>query len=588
MTLLLLDRTMPVRGGDDRRGQGDAIALVLLLAITVVGASAIVAFGGDAVDGIQSSATTGAAEQSMTQFDSEASLVAHGDSDAQRVRLTGSGDATRAVEPDAGWMNVTIRNTTDDEVKATLTNTTLGAVTYRDGGTVVAYQGGGVWRRTDGGSTMVSPPEFHYRGTTLTLPLVTVSGDPRPGESVRVTSTGDSTAVYPNATDTDRTNPLDEGTVVIVVHSEFYRAWGGFFAERTRGSVSIDDGNETATIELRTPTDLEPVQAALTSRAVGDDISLSGTGNSNVWIDSYNSSEDPYAASNTSNGTVVTAGSIDVQGNGKILGNIRSGGSVSLQTANGNITGTVEHTTGYSANNNAEPQPDSDRVSQIDGVGSGDDLSPFVRSRLDAIESDNDNANTSAIVESGGESSLDFSGAGDTVMLSGDDGTEYYLSNVDMGDGEELKVDTAGASKVEVAVGQSVSLDGTNISVEGDGVVRFYVTSDVDLDGANVSVPGDRSRQLWLYGTRNSAVDISGGSRFVGVLYVTGDGGNNDFSIKESDVYGGVVAGEMDVGNGGTIHYDQALAVERVVPAGADVPRITYLHVSVTEIEVDD
>lgn len=587
MPLLLLDRTMPVRGGDDRRGQGDAIALVLLLAITVVGASAIVAFGGDAVDGLQSSATTGAAEQSMTQFDSKASLVAHGDSGAQRVRLTGSGDATRAVEPDAGWMNVTIRNATDDEVTATLTNTTLGAVTYRDGDTVVAYQGGGVWRRTGDGSSMVSPPEFHYRGTTLTLPLVTVSGDARLGERARVTRAGDSTAVYPDPNTTNRTNPLDEGTVVIVVHSEFYRAWGGFFAERTRGSVSIDDGNETATIELQTPTDLEPVQAALTSRAVGDDISLAGTGNDNVWIDSYNSSNGPYAATNTSNGTVVTAGSMDIQGNGKVLGNIRAGGSVNVDTANGNVTGTVEHTTGYSANPNAEPQPDSDRVSQIDGVAPGNDLSPFVRSRLGAIESDNDNGDEPSIVENDGDPALQFD-ASDTATLSGDNGTEYYLSSVDMGSGEELVIDTAGASEVEIAVGQSVSLDGTKIRVEGGGVVRFYVTDDVDLDGANVSVPDERSRQLWLYGTRNSAVDISGGSRFVGVLYVTGDGGNNDFSIQQSEVYGGVVAGEMDVGNGGTIHYDQALGVEQVVPADADIPRVTYLHVSVTEVEVED
>ncbi|MXR41405.1 hypothetical protein GRX01_08650 [Halobaculum sp. WSA2] len=574
-------------GTGDSRAQGDVIALVLLLAITVVGASAIVAFGGDAITGIQQSATDGAAEQSMTQFDSKASLVAHGDSDAQSVRLTGSGGATRAVEADAGWMNVTIRNTTDDEVTAVLTNTTLGAVTYREGDTVVAYQGGGVWRRTDGGSTMVSPPEFHYRGTTLTLPLVTVSGDARLDDDARITRSNDSTAVYPDPNRSNRTNPLDEGKVVIVVHSEFYRAWGQFFAERTQGSVSVDDANETATIVLQTPTDLDPVRAALTSRAVGDEISLDGTGNSNVWIDSYNSSNGSYAATKSANGTVTTAGSIDIQGNGKILGSVRSGASVNVGTANGNITGTVEHTTGYNANPNAEPQPDSDRVSQIDGVAAGDDLSPFVRSRIEAIEADNDNANTSAITESGGEYSIDF-GGDDTATLSGDDGTEYYLSDIDMSSGEELVIDTAGASEVEIVVGQDVSLVGTEIRIEGSGIVRFYVADDIALDGANVSVPDERSRQHWMYGTGNTDVDISDGSRFVGVLYVTGDDGNNDFTIKQSDVFGGVVAGEMDIQNGGTVHYDQALRIEQVVPVDADIPRITYLHVSITEIEVDD
>ncbi|WP_435066294.1 DUF7289 family protein [Halobaculum sp. EA56] len=578
---------MPTWGGRDRRAQGDVIALVLLLVVTIAGATAVVSLGGDAITGIQDSATAGAAEQSMTQFDSKASLVAHGDSDAQRVRLVGSAGATREVDADAGWMNVTVRNTTDGEVRAVLTNTTLGAVVYSEGDTSVAYQGGGVWRRTGNGSSMISPPEFHYRGTTLTLPLVTVSGDERLDGEVVVRRAGTAEAVYPNES-ASLANPLDDGRVVITVGSEYYAAWGRFFEQRTSGDVTIDHANETATIELVTPADIEPVNAALTSRAVGDEIDLDGTGNDNVWVDSYNSSEGPYADSQTANGTIVTAGSIDVEGNGKILGNVRAGGSITLGTANGNITGTVEHTTGYSANPNAVPQPDSPRVSQIDGVEAGEDLSPYVESRLVALEADNDNGATDAIVDDGGDPVLNFSGTGDTVELSSADGTEYYLSGIDMGDDEELVVDTGSGSEVQIAVGDDVSLDGTKIRVEGDGVVRFFVADDVTLDGANVSVPGDRSGQLWMYGTEASDVTISGGSRFVGVLYVTGDGDDNEFSIKQSDVYGGVVAGEMDVQNGGTVHYDMSLSTEQTIPVDADVPRITYLHVSITEIEVSD
>ncbi|MFC7136785.1 hypothetical protein ACFQRB_10360 [Halobaculum litoreum] len=46
---------------------------------------------------------------------------------------------------------------------------------------------------------MVSPPEFHYRGTTLTLPLVRVAGDRRLDEEVVVRRANASTAVYPDA-----------------------------------------------------------------------------------------------------------------------------------------------------------------------------------------------------------------------------------------------------------------------------------------------------------------------------------------------------------------------------------------------------
>ncbi|MFC7136786.1 hypothetical protein ACFQRB_10365 [Halobaculum litoreum] len=140
------------RGPRGRRAQGDVIGIVLLLAITVIGAGTVVAFGGDAIDGIRESATTGAAEQSMTQFDSKASLVAHGESDTQRVRLAGAADGERVVDADAGWMNLTVRNATTGAVEEELGNVTLGAVVYRDGDASVAYQGGGVWRQSADGA----------------------------------------------------------------------------------------------------------------------------------------------------------------------------------------------------------------------------------------------------------------------------------------------------------------------------------------------------------------------------------------------------------------------------------------------------
>ncbi|MFC7194689.1 hypothetical protein ACFQL4_08535 [Halosimplex aquaticum] len=60
-------------------------------------------------------------------------------------------------------MNVTIYNQSADETK-TLTNVTLGAVRYENGDHDIAYQGGGVWKGTEAGTTMLSPPEFHFRG----------------------------------------------------------------------------------------------------------------------------------------------------------------------------------------------------------------------------------------------------------------------------------------------------------------------------------------------------------------------------------------------------------------------------------------
>jgi hypothetical protein len=233
-----------------RRAQAEPLAVILLVGLTVVGAGTIVVFGSQALDDSTASVDVGQAEHALTQLDSKASLVAHGASDTQRVRLTRNSRGDIAIDEDAGRMTVRIVNGTHGD--ETIMNESLGAVSYDRGRTTLAYQGGGVWRADgDGnGSAMVSPPEFHYRDGTLTLPLVRLRGDHVSGRSVRVTQAGPTDGRYPNAT---RSNPLTKGTVFVTVRSRYYRAWGTFFAERTSGNVSYDDANRTATIELRTP-----------------------------------------------------------------------------------------------------------------------------------------------------------------------------------------------------------------------------------------------------------------------------------------------------------------------------------------------
>lgn len=563
------------------RGQSEVLGFIILLGLVTVGVTGIVVLGSEAVSDMRQSITSGTAEHAMTQFDSKASLVAHGDSDSQSATLAGSPSATRSVEPNRGWMNVTIRNESDpDQIEAQLMNVSLGAVVYEDGKTTIAYQGGGVWRKDGGGSYMVSPPEFHYRGTTLTLPLVTVTGDGTLDKDVQVSQSGASTNVFPSGT---RSNPLESGKVVVEVHSEFYEAWARFFSERTGGKVVTDDENNTATITLVSPSKTQPVGSALSSSAAGDELELSGSGNDRAYVDSYNSTIGNYSESQTRNGTVQAAGDVDMSGNSMIVGNVRSGGSISLG-GSANITQTAYWTTGFNVNgNNAEYKGED----QISGVSAAADLTPFVNNRLDSIAEDNHNVNTSAIDTSSGDSYLDFSG-GDSVTLSADDGDKYHLTEINADD-KEIVIDTKG-EEVEIAVSNGVSLDNTTIRVENGGVARFYLDDDLSLSaGAKVTVPDERSEGMWMYGTEDTDISMEGDSgkqlRFVGVVYATEQSG---FDVKHMDLYGGVIAGDMDVGNGGSVHYDEALETAQTLPTDARVPRLTYLHISTTEIRIED
>ena len=254
------------------RAVSSNLGLVLLLALTIVGAGVVVGIGGTAFDDIQHQTSVDRAEHAMTLLDARTAVVGLGEGSAQTVRLgrTTSGDYT--ADADSGWLRITHTNYTANETE-TVYNASLGSVAYRTGGTTVAYQGGGVWRHQEDGTSMVSPPEFHYRGTTLTLPVLRVRSDDAAsgGTTATIRRDGGLTRIYPDeaavATDgpgapydvnnTDGSirqydNPVRNGTVSVTVHSRYYRGWGEYFRTRTTGDVSVDDGNRTATVVLKT------------------------------------------------------------------------------------------------------------------------------------------------------------------------------------------------------------------------------------------------------------------------------------------------------------------------------------------------
>lgn len=241
------------------RAQSTTIGFVLLIAVTMIGATAVVALGGQSFDDTRETVHADRVEHGMTQFDSRAALVALGSSPSQTVSFGSGGGGTFAVDEDAGWLRVTHRNYTGEGTSEELYNATLGAVRYRDGDTTVTYQGGGVWRGTGTGSVMVSPPEFHYRSATLTLPVTRVRGAGGAGGSAvaHITSDGGVERVYPNesksySNDRPYSNPVENGTIEVTVHSDYYRAWAGYFRTRTEGNVTTDDGNRTAHVVLET------------------------------------------------------------------------------------------------------------------------------------------------------------------------------------------------------------------------------------------------------------------------------------------------------------------------------------------------
>ncbi|KAB1194621.1 hypothetical protein GJR96_14685 [Haloferax sp. MBLA0076] len=242
----------------DRSGQASPLAVVLILGITVLGTTAVVTLGGAALSETKQASSAARAEHSMTLFDSKVAITALGDTQSQSVELSGTQDGQYVVRDDTTRIVVTHKDFDGDGASEELYNDTLGSVEYRTGDVTIAYEGGGVWRTQDNGTSMVSPPEFHYRDKTLTLPVIQVTGDGSSGQSpvVDIIEEEQAHPVYPNESSTysitgDRYgNPVENGTVEVTIYSPHYRGWAQFFDDRTEGDMSIDHSNESVSVEL--------------------------------------------------------------------------------------------------------------------------------------------------------------------------------------------------------------------------------------------------------------------------------------------------------------------------------------------------
>lgn len=232
--------------------------------------TAIVTYGSTAISDTQENSQSIQAGHAMTLLDARAATAALGQSSVQTVRL-GTAEGAYRVKPRTGHIKITHQNFTGTGDNETIYEADLGAVTYQNGGTTIAYQGGGVWSHSDNGSTMLSTPEFHYRSATLTLPVIQVEGSGGVSSNPKavIRSQGQARQIYPNltasptpgsnevgapynSTDDPYHNPVKNGSVKVTISSEYYNGWASFFRTRTEGNVSVNHTAKEVSVELRT------------------------------------------------------------------------------------------------------------------------------------------------------------------------------------------------------------------------------------------------------------------------------------------------------------------------------------------------
>jgi hypothetical protein len=238
------------------RAQAETMGFVLILGLSLAVVTVSVALGSAVIDDASADAQVASVKNSMAHVSSRMSLVALGESDRQRFDLGQLPDGSVTVREDSGELTLTYAR--PNEPNTVFYDRSLGAVAYTSESREIAYQGGGVWRKRGANSTMVSPPEYHYHGNTLTLPIVNVTGEG--GVSGRVTgvvsSVGEPTRVDPGVA-----NPLINGTIVVEIQSDYYQGWYQFLNQRAEGSTEIYHHNRTVISELVVPQEVQLDQA---------------------------------------------------------------------------------------------------------------------------------------------------------------------------------------------------------------------------------------------------------------------------------------------------------------------------------------
>jgi len=237
------------------RAASEVIGHVIVLGLTLTGISIISLVGVPAIFDLQDMANVRNAEQAFTVMDSRVSAVVLGNSPLQFLDVNLRG-GTISVEPNGtgkeSYIQVNIANGSGNQY----ITVPMGTIKYRLGERIVAYEGGGVWSKyPSGGSVMLSPPEFHYNGVTMTLPVINVSGTGSIGGTgsarLKFVKGQNPVLIYPDASKPNRTNPVGSaGGVYVNITSEFYDAWADYAKNLGYTVVSEDGANRTVSIKL--------------------------------------------------------------------------------------------------------------------------------------------------------------------------------------------------------------------------------------------------------------------------------------------------------------------------------------------------
>ncbi|MFZ2410564.1 MAG: hypothetical protein WAW23_03240, partial [Candidatus Methanoperedens sp.] len=321
----------------DNRADAEVVGHVIVLGITILGVGMITLYGIPAISSLQDMANLKNAEQAFTVLDSRASRAALGEAPRQITDFALGGGSISTIpnsSSDPSYILIEIRNSSLPGGLISSVSIPMGKIVYKLGEREVAYEGGGVWSKYPSASIMLSPPEFHYNGETLTLPVVNITGNSSMGGkgtvALNIEKKGNPWLIYPNTTNN---NPIPENAtyVNITINSTYYDAWASYFRSIPLTNIYSDPIKKNVTVKLQNP---PKATNLLYGILASEEISLENS----AKINSYNSSGGPYSQTQSGNGSIRANNKINLKDPQVIVnGSALSGGNI-IGSRRANIT----------------------------------------------------------------------------------------------------------------------------------------------------------------------------------------------------------------------------------------------------------
>ena len=220
-----------------RSAVSEVVGYLLIFALIITTVSILLIVGMPNMAESQQKANLQNVEQAFTVLDSRISTSVLGESPSQVLHLDTAGGGISILN-DTVYSRLRITMMTKSGNEYTIYNNTIGTLRYELGDEEVGYEGGGVWRKYElGGALMISPPEFHYNGETLTLPVIRLNGSSAIAGgtiTLHAVSQNKPTILYQNTSINPLfQNPVYDSTIIVKIKSRYYEAWAKYFEERT-------------------------------------------------------------------------------------------------------------------------------------------------------------------------------------------------------------------------------------------------------------------------------------------------------------------------------------------------------------------